>query len=155
MRRHAIRLHSIRIPQEGYAPPCYPTLVNITLRMIAYPIRLCCPDHLLSSLSNGVSGRPVLTSLPWIPKELSLISDCFDLIFYGVFLVDENNKYTIILSIRSSFRSFRHILMKESILPYKDKLEYFLQPSIEYNYIPIEDWRKLVANKLSSKFQIK
>ena len=45
--------------------------------------------------------------------------------------------------------------MKESILPYKDKLEYFLQPSIEYNYIPIEDWRKLVANKLSSKFQIK
>ena len=45
--------------------------------------------------------------------------------------------------------------MKESILPYKDQPEYLLQPSIEYNYIPIEDWRKLVANRLSKEFQVK
>ena len=29
----------------GHAPPCYPALVNITLRMIAYPIQICCPNH--------------------------------------------------------------------------------------------------------------
>ena len=62
------------------------TLVNTTLRTIAYPIRICCPDHWLmwASLatsfrqpatthipppSDGVSGRPVRTSLPWIPKN--------------------------------------------------------------------------------------
>ena len=72
---------------NGHAPQCYPdslmkkhtTLVNITPRMIAYPIRICCPDHWLkwASLaiahvppsSDGVSGRPVRTSLPWIPKN--------------------------------------------------------------------------------------
>ena len=62
------------------------TLVNITLRTIAYPIRICCPDHWLmwASLatsfrqpttahvpppSDGVSGRPVRTSFAWIPKN--------------------------------------------------------------------------------------
>ena len=61
-------------------------LVNITPRTIAYPIQICCPDHWLkwASLptsfrqpaiahilppSDGVSGRPVRTSLPWIPKN--------------------------------------------------------------------------------------
>ena len=61
-------------------------LANITPWMIAYPIRICCPDHWLkwASLatsfrqlatahvpppSYGVSGRPVRTSLPWIPKN--------------------------------------------------------------------------------------
>ncbi|RVW58153.1 hypothetical protein CK203_117562 [Vitis vinifera] len=39
----------------------------------------------------------------------------------GAFLVDENSKYNIISSIRTSFRSFKHTLMKEYILPYKDK----------------------------------
>ena len=51
-RRQAIRINSIRIPSRGHAPSCYPdslwekhtTLVNITLRTIAYPIRICCPD---------------------------------------------------------------------------------------------------------------
>ena len=45
--------------------------------------------------------------------------------------------------------------MKEYILPYKDKPELLLQPPAEYNYIPVEDWRKLVANRLSTKFEIK
>ena len=45
--------------------------------------------------------------------------------------------------------------MKEYILPYKDKPDYLLQPPIEYNYIPIEDWGKLVANRLSTEFQVK
>ena len=49
------------------------TLMNITLRMIAYPIRICCPDHWLMWVSlatahvpppsDGVSGSPVWTSL--------------------------------------------------------------------------------------------
>ncbi|RVW28473.1 hypothetical protein CK203_110977 [Vitis vinifera] len=73
----------------------------------------------------------------------------------GAFLVDENSKYNVISSIGTSFRSFRHTLTKEYILPYKDKPEYLLQPPIEYNYIPIEDWRKLVANRLSTEFQVK
>ena len=64
------------------------TLAIITLRTIAYPIRICCPDmkHWLKCTSlatsfrqpatthvpppsDGVSGRPVWTSLPWIPKN--------------------------------------------------------------------------------------
>ena len=70
------------------------TLVNITPRMIAYPIRICCPDHWLkctslamsfrqpatayvSPPSDGVSGRPVRTSFAKDSKELSSISDCF------------------------------------------------------------------------------
>ncbi|RVW64870.1 hypothetical protein CK203_066167 [Vitis vinifera] len=73
----------------------------------------------------------------------------------GAFLVDENSKYNVISSTGTSFRSFRHTLTKEYILPYKDKPEYLLQPPIEYNYIPIEDWRKLVANRLSTEFQVK
>ena len=66
-------------------------LANITPRTIAYPIRICCPDHWLATAhvpppSDGVSGRPVRTSfavktepelnlgwkrasLPWIPKN--------------------------------------------------------------------------------------
>ena len=61
-------------------------LVNITPRRIAYPIRICCPDHwlkwasLATSLrqlatahiplpSDGVSGRPVRTSFAWIPNN--------------------------------------------------------------------------------------
>ncbi|KAL6310979.1 hypothetical protein AAG906_019960 [Vitis piasezkii] len=37
----------------------------------------------------------------------------------------------------------------------KDKPEYLLQPPTKYNYILIEDWRKLVANRLSKEFQVK
>ena len=61
-------------------------LVNITPWTIAYPIRICCLDHWLkwASLatsfrrpatthvplpSDGVSWRPVRTSLSWIPKN--------------------------------------------------------------------------------------
>ena len=73
----------------------------------------------------------------------------------GAFLVDENSINNILSSIGTSFRSFRHTLMKEYILPYKDKLELLLQPPVEYNYIPFEDWRKLVAKKLSVEFEIK
>ena len=90
----AIRSNSIRIPPRGHAPPCYSdslrekhmALVNIILRTIAYPIRICCPDHWLmwASLatsfrqpaiahipppSDDVSGRPVRTSLTWIPNN--------------------------------------------------------------------------------------
>ena len=70
------------------------TLAIITPRMIAYPIRICCPDHWLkctslamsfrhpattyvSPPSDGVSGRPVRTSFAKDSKELSSISDCF------------------------------------------------------------------------------
>ena len=70
-------------------------------------------------------------------------------------MVDENSKNNIISSIGTSFRSFRHTLTKQYILPYKDKPEHLLQPSIEYNYIPIQDWRKLVANRLEKEFEIK
>ena len=45
--------------------------------------------------------------------------------------------------------------MKEHILPYKDKPEILLQPPAEYNYILVEDWRKLVANRLSTEFEVK
>ena len=45
--------------------------------------------------------------------------------------------------------------MKEHILPYKDKPELLLQPPAEYNFIPVEDWRKLVSNRLSIEFEIK
>ena len=64
------------------------TLAIITPRTIAYPIRICCPDmkHWLKCTSlatsfqqpatahvpppsDDVSGRPVRTSLPWIPKN--------------------------------------------------------------------------------------
>ncbi|KAL6312401.1 hypothetical protein AAG906_020013 [Vitis piasezkii] len=83
-----------------------------------------------------------------VPVELKeKLWDCVK----GAFLVDENSKYNVISSIGTSFRSFRHTLTKEYILPYKDKPEYLLQPPIEYNYIPIEDWRKLVANRLSTE----
>ena len=57
--------------------------------MIAYPIRICCPDgkhwlkwaslataHVLP-LSNGVSGHPVRTSFAMDSEELSSILDCF------------------------------------------------------------------------------
>ena len=70
-------------------------------------------------------------------------------------MVDENSKNNVISSIGTSFRSFSHTLTKEYILPYKEKPEHLLQPPIEYNYIPIEDWRKLVANRLSKEFEIK
>ena len=70
-------------------------------------------------------------------------------------MVDENSKNNVISSIGTSFRSFRHRLTQEYILLYKDKPEYLLQPPTEYNYIPIEDWRKLVANRLSKEFQVK
>ena len=78
--RIAIWSNSMRIPQEDT------TLVNITPRTIAYPIRICCPDHWLKRASpaksfrqpatahvpppsDGVSERLVRTSLPWIPKN--------------------------------------------------------------------------------------
>ena len=92
--RISIQSNSIRISQEDMWVLPYPdslrekhtTLVNITPRTIAYPIRICCPDHWLkwASLatsfrqlatahiplsSDGVSGCPVWTSLPWIPKN--------------------------------------------------------------------------------------
>ncbi|RVW66353.1 hypothetical protein CK203_065180 [Vitis vinifera] len=87
-----------------------------------------------------------------VPMELKeKLWDCVK----GAFLVDENSKNNVISSIGTSFRSFRHRLTKEYILPYKDKPEYLLQPPTEYNYIPIEDWRKLVANRLSKEFQVK
>ena len=69
-------------------------------------------------------------------------------------MVDQNRKNNIMSSIGTSFRSFSHTLTKEYILPYKDKPKHLLQPPIEYNYIPTEDWRKLVANRLSKEFEI-
>ena len=63
------------------------TLAIITPRTIAYPIRICCPDHWLKCTSlatadvpppsDGVSGRPVQISFAKDSKELSSISDCF------------------------------------------------------------------------------
>ena len=67
--RHAIRINSIRIPPKKTCASCYPALVNITLRMITYPIRIWCSDgkHWLKwaslatahvpPLSDGVSGH--------------------------------------------------------------------------------------------------
>ncbi|KAL6316624.1 hypothetical protein AAG906_018879 [Vitis piasezkii] len=76
-----------------------------------------------------------------VPVELKeKLWDCVK----GAFLVDENSKNNVISSIGTKY-----------ILPYKDKPEYLLQPPTEYNYIPIEDWRKLVANRLSKEFQVK
>ena len=82
---------------RGHAPPCYPdslkekhtTLVNITLRTIAYPIWICCSDENLllhsENLPHPMFRRPSMVCpdalsghlLPWIPKELSSISNCF------------------------------------------------------------------------------
>ena len=88
-RRQAIQINSIRIPPKKTCASCYPALVNITLRMITYPIRIWCSDgkHWLKwaslatahvpPLSNGVSGRPVWTSFAMDSKELSSILDCF------------------------------------------------------------------------------
>ena len=80
MRRHAIRNNSLR---EKHT-----TLVNITLRAIAYPIQICCPDgkHWLSerallphskSLPQPTFRRSPMVCpdalsghlLPWIPKN--------------------------------------------------------------------------------------
>ena len=108
----AIRSNSIQIPQDDMwrAPlsglsqgEAHDTREHHT-RTIAYPIRICCPDHWLLSPSDGVSGRPVRTFLCslhsgfaygkglqsfasscfWAfhcfamdSKELSSISDCF------------------------------------------------------------------------------
>ena len=92
--RKAMRINSIRIPQEDMwrAPlsglpqgEAHGTREHHT-RTIAYPIWICCPDHWLmwASLatsfwqpaiahvpppSDGVSGHPIRTSLPWIPKN--------------------------------------------------------------------------------------
>ena len=69
-------------------------LAIITPWTIAYPIRICCPDHWLKCTSlatsfqqpttanvplpsDGVSGRPVRTSFAMDSKEYSSISDCF------------------------------------------------------------------------------
>ena len=66
----AIRSNSIRIPQEDMwraslsklpQGEAHDTREHHT-RMIAYPIRICCPDHWLPPPSDGVSGRPVRTS---------------------------------------------------------------------------------------------
>ena len=85
----AIQINSIRIPPKKTCASCYPALVNITLRMITYPIRIWCSDgkHWLKwaslatahvpPLSNGVSGRPVRTSFAMDSKELSSILDYF------------------------------------------------------------------------------
>ena len=81
----AIRSNSIRIRQEDMRRHA---IRSNSIRTIAYPIWICCPDgkHWLkwASLatlfrkpatahvpppSNGVSGLPVRTSLPWIPKN--------------------------------------------------------------------------------------
>ena len=75
--RKAIRINSIWISQEDTqrAPLSgFPQVEAHSTRehhtwTIAYPIRICCPDHWLPSPSDGVSGRPVRTSLPWIPKN--------------------------------------------------------------------------------------
>nr|CAN60982.1 hypothetical protein VITISV_021435 [Vitis vinifera] len=104
MRRHAIRINSIRIPSRGHAPPCYPdslrekhtTLVNITLQTIAYPIRIGYPDgKTLTKVSKPCYVIPTAchssrsAALQWCvrtpcpdifamdSKELSSISDCF------------------------------------------------------------------------------
>ena len=92
--RKAIRINSIWISQEDMwraslsgllQGEAHDTREHHT-RTITYPIRICCPDHWLklASLatsfrqpatahvpppSDGVSGRPIRISLPWIPKN--------------------------------------------------------------------------------------
>ena len=44
-------------------------------RMIAYPIRICCPDHWLSPSSDGVSGLPVRTSFALCIPDLLMAKD--------------------------------------------------------------------------------
>ena len=83
--RKAIRINSIRIPQEDMWRAPLSGLPHDTrehhTQTIAYPIRICCPDgkHWLKWAclatahvpppSDGVSERPIWTSLPWIPKN--------------------------------------------------------------------------------------
>ena len=66
--RMAIWINSIRIPQEDmwHAPlsglpqgEAHGTREHHT-RTIAYPIRICCPDHWLPPPSDGVSGHLLL-----------------------------------------------------------------------------------------------
>ena len=66
--RKAIRINSIRIPQEDMwrAPLSGPPqgkahgTCEHHIRTIASPIRICCPDHWLPPPSDGVSGHLLL-----------------------------------------------------------------------------------------------
>ena len=91
----AIRINSIRIPQEDMWRALLSGLPQGELhgtrehhtRMIAYPIRMCCPDHWLNMSKPCYS--PHFATLQWCvrtpcpdifamdSKELSSISDCF------------------------------------------------------------------------------
>ena len=97
-----IRINSIRIPQEDMwrAPlselpqgEAHNTHEHHT-RTIAYPIRICCPDHWLNVskpcfIIRTACHRPCSVAIRWCvwtpcpdifamdSKELSLISDCF------------------------------------------------------------------------------
>ena len=55
-------------------------------------------------------------------------------------------------SIGTRFGSFKHTLKKENIF-IKISPSFFCPA--EYNYIPVEDWRKQVANRLLKEFEIK
>ena len=100
--RKAIRINSIRISQEDMwraslsrlpQGEAHDTCEHHT-RTIAYPVRICCPDHWLNVskpcfLIRTACHRPRSVAIRWCvwtpcpdifamdSKELSLISDCF------------------------------------------------------------------------------
>ena len=73
----------------------------------------------------------------------------------NAFKVAEDSKNNTIASIGRKFRSFKHHLTKDYIMPYKHDPEHLKEPPSCYNYIEIEIWRKLVMDRLSKKFQRK
>ena len=73
----------------------------------------------------------------------------------NAFKVAEDSKNNTIASIGRKFRSFKHHLTKDYIMPYKDDPEHLKEPPSCYNYIETEIWRNLVMDRLSKQFQKK
>ena len=73
----------------------------------------------------------------------------------NAFKVDEDSQNNTIASIGRKFRSFKHHLTKDYIMPYKDDPEHLKEPLPCYNYIETQIWRKLVMDRLSKQFQKK
>ncbi|KAL6334458.1 hypothetical protein AAG906_015651 [Vitis piasezkii] len=99
--------------------------------MVREWVRICtaCIIHGCVSTNHGA-----IYHLDWRVVPVELKEKLWDYV-KGAFLVDENSKTT-------SYHPLGLALVS-------------LQPPTEYNYIPIEDWRKLVANRLSKEFRVK
>lgn len=70
------------------------------------------------------------------------------------FEVDRRMRHTVLQSSGKKFRTFKNMLTRKFIRPFKDEPSCLAHPPEKYSYIEQSSWDAFVQQRLSEEFQV-